>query len=362
MKGDVGAVAQLLQSGVGKVFPAASLSFGRSRDPETLVVGDATADTWFDIASLTKALATTLLVMKLCDTNRLSLDEDILPGASVAQLLSHSAGFPACFPSLWADSQGLLVAPSAQTRRVVIDAVWSTSRQPAPQRSLYSDLGFIALGTIVEERGEGRLDELLAQFLGPLGLALGFRPLDRTSPLPASQCAPTRRESPHREELRGIVHDDTARAMLGVAGHAGLFATSAAVYRLAQALLDCYHDTGSATARALSLRSATVRRFFALPGLPGLQSTWGLGFDHPDPYRPGSSSTSSAGSLWSRQGVGHLGFTGCSLWLDPQTRLTAVLLSNRVWADTNPAAEATKAALRMLRPALHDAIAAAVVG
>ena len=154
MKGDVGAVAQLLQSGVGKVFPAASLSFGRSRDPETLVVGDATADTWFDIASLTKALATTLLVMKLCDTNRLSLDEQILPGASVAQLLSHSAGFPACFPSLWADSQGLLVAPSAQTRRAVIDAVWSTPRQPAPQRSLYSDLGFIALGSISTSAGQ----------------------------------------------------------------------------------------------------------------------------------------------------------------------------------------------------------------
>ncbi len=63
MKGDVGAVAQLLRSGVGKVFPAASLSFGRSRDPKTLVVGDAAADTWFDIASLTKALATTLLVI-----------------------------------------------------------------------------------------------------------------------------------------------------------------------------------------------------------------------------------------------------------------------------------------------------------
>jgi len=349
-------VEQLLRGGLANVYPSASLSFGRGREPRTFFVGDAAADTWFDIASLTKALSTTLLVMRLCDQGRLRLDEEVLPGAQLMHLLSHSAGFPACFPPLWAEQQGLLVAPSEQTRQKVFQTVLATPRQAAGERSLYSDLGFIALGDLVEQRGKSRLDDQLAQLLAPLDLSLGFRALDRSVELPPQHCAPTRRESPQRQQLRGLVHDDTARAMLGVAGHAGLFAKSEAVYRLAQALLDCYHAVDSPSARALGLRQATVRRFFAVPGLPGLPSTWGLGFDHPDPLRAGQVNSSSAGALWSRLGVGHLGFTGCSVWIDPVSRLCAVLLSNRVDVETTEAAEATKASLRALRPMLHDAI------
>lgn len=349
-------VERLLRGGLGSVYPSASLSFGCGREPRTLVVGTANPDTWFDIASLTKALSTTLLVMRLYDQGRLRLDEEILPGAQLGHLLSHSAGFPACFPPLWAEQHGLLVAPSEQTRRQVIQTVLATPRQAAGERSLYSDLGFILLGDLVEQRGELRLDDQLARLLAPLDLSLSFRALGRSGGLPPDHCAPTRRESPQRQQLRGTVHDDTARAMLGVAGHAGLFATSEAVYRLAQALLDCYHAVDSPSARALGLRSSTVQRFFAVPGLPGLHGTWGLGFDHPDPLRPGQANSSSAGALWSRLGVGHLGFTGCSLWIDPASRRCAVLLSNRVDVETTDAAEASQAALRALRPTLHDAI------
>ncbi len=351
-------IVELLRGGVGTVFPAASLSFGRAAVPTTLAVGDASESTWFDIASLTKALSTVVLTMHLCESRRLSIDEELWPGVCVAHLLSHSAGFPACFPPLWADQQGLLVSPSEQTRKAVVHNVQRTPREPAGIRSVYSDLGFIALGDLLEQRGESRLDDQLARLLAPLDLQLGFAPLDRPSPFVPSGVAKTRRESPQRELLCGAVHDDTARAMLGVAGHAGLFATSDSVYRLGQALLACFHDDGSEEARALGLSSQTVKRFFAWPALPNLGGSWGLGFDHPDPLRPGEPSTSSAGGRWSRQGVGHLGFTGCSIWMEPDSRLVAVLLSNRVCVETKTEAEQSKAALRALRPALHDAIVA----
>lgn len=361
MSPSVSDVAAILQSGVLAVYPSASLCFGRQPEPHQLIVGSASRQTWFDIASLTKALATTLLTMKLCDEGRLRLDEEVFPGVQVAHLLSHSSGLPACFPPLWADQAGLLVAPSLHTREFVLSQVLHTPRQPAGLRSLYSDLGFIVLGQLVEQRGDGRLDEQLSAWLEPLGLAIGFRPLDVAPSVSANLCAPTRRESPLREPLQGIVHDDTARAMLGVAGHAGLFAQTDSVYRLGQALLDCYHDVSSLPRAVLGLRTETVRRFFQSPALPGLRSTWGLGFDHPDPVQPGAS-PSSAGSLWSRRGVGHLGFTGCSIWIDPDSRLVAVLLSNRVDVETPAQAEQTKAALRVLRPTLHDAIVTLMTG
>jgi CubicO group peptidase (beta-lactamase class C family) len=158
--------------------------------------------------------------------------------------------------------------------------------------------------------------------------------------------------------LCGQVHDDNARAMLGVAAHAGLFGTAAAVHRFAAALLDAYHDAGTPAQRALGIRCATVRRFFARCTHSGLTTTWGLGWDHPDPLPPdgAAGSTSSAGSLWPRSGVGHLGYTGCSLWLDLAARGVVVLLSNRVCVATPDEAAATKAAMRRLRPALHDAV------
>ena len=356
MSNSVEEVESILRSGVGVAFPSASLSFGVGATSQTFSVGTATDETWFDIASVTKALATTILVMKLCDAGLLRLDEEVLPGVTLAHLLSHSSGFPACFPPLWAEQQGFLVSPSEGTRQAVQSAVLATPRESAGVRSVYSDLGFIILGRLVEERAQDRLDDLLARWLGPLDLALSFRPLDRHGLPEETRCAPTRRESGARELLHGVVHDDTARAMLGVAGHAGLFARSESVYRLARGLLDCYHDAPSAPARALGLRSTTVRRFFQSPGIAGLHGTWGLGFDHPDPLLPGGTFGSSAGSLWSRLGVGHLGFTGCSLWMDPHRGLIAVLLSNRVNVESTVAADSSKAALRALRPALHDAI------
>ena len=358
------AVRAVLQGGVGTAYPAAALSYGRGRVELAAAVGAAKLTTWFDLASLTKALGTSVLAMRLHCAGKLDLDEQVpLGGAAGApvrlwHLLAHCSGLPACPPPLWAEAAGLLAAPSVATRQQVVNMAAHTEPGPAAHKSVYSDLGFIVLGDLLERRVGTRLDEQFRRVAEALALEVGFRPLDDADAAVAAElCAPTRRESAARELLIGQVHDDNARAMLGVAGHAGLFGTAAGVHRFAAALLDAYHDAGTPAQRALGVDSATVRRFFAVGAGVGMTTTWGLGWDHPDPLpTDGSASTSSAGSLWPRSGVGHLGFTGCSLWLDLERRGVAVLLSNRVCVATAEQAAATKAHIKTLRPAVNDAI------
>jgi CubicO group peptidase (beta-lactamase class C family) len=363
MRGYAAVLAEV-QAGVGKSYPAAALSCGRGRVELQEALGTAQASTWFDLASLTKALCTSVLAMRLHHAGKLDLDEPVAlpgapaPGVRLWQLLAHCSGLPACPPPLWAQDQGLLVAPSATTRARVVKMAIDAPCGPAARHAVYSDLGFIVLGEFLEQRAGARLDEQLRPLCEALAAEVAFRPLDATAPpVAATLCAPTRRESPARELLVGQVHDDNARAMLGVAGHAGLFGTAAGVHRFAAALVDAYADAGTAAQRALGVDSATVRRFFARSAAAGLATTWGLGWDHPDPLpADGAPSTSSAGSLWPRTGVGHLGYTGCSLWLDLEARGVAVFLSNRVAVATAEQAAVTKAQLRTLRPTLHDAI------
>ncbi len=360
---DFAAVAGLLQDGVGAAYPAAVLSCGRAGAEFTTPVGAAELTTVFDLASLTKALCTSVLVMRHVQAGTLDLEEQVAlgdgrgPRVRLWQLLAHCSGLPPGPPPLWAEHQGLLAAPTQRTRSSVAHMAAAASVRAAAE-AVYSDLGFILLGHLLEQRTGVRLDEQFQPLAAALDLELGFRPLDRhpdSLPIAAARCAPTRRESPRREPLCGQVHDDNARAMLGVAGHAGLFGTAASVHRFAAALLDTYHDAGTREQRALGLHSVVVRRFFALSTPADLGTTWGLGWDHPEPLHRGAAA-SSAGSLWPRSGVGHLGFTGCSLWLDLERRGVVVLLSNRVCAATPAEAEAKKARLRQLRPALHDAV------
>lgn len=353
-------VVALLEGGVGTAFPAAALVCGRGEGtPLSVAVGAAEQGTWFDLASLTKALATSLLCMQLTQQGRLGLDEVVIPGVPVRSLLAHTSGLPPGFlPSQGGDSKGqaqaLALAPSVETRRQLVAMAAQTERAPLSERAIYSDLGFILLGDFLEQRTGERLEVQFARLATTLELEIGYRPLDagpERLPVAASRIAITRRESPLREPLQGIVHDDNARAMLGVAGHAGLFGTAGGVMRLTQALLAAYHGSPAAAA-ALGVSAETLRRFWALPAGPA-GATFGLGWDHPTPAGAGPS---SAGQLWPRDGVGHLGFTGCSLWLDPPTRTFVVLLSNRVAAATPAEAAASMAAIKALRPALHDAV------
>jgi CubicO group peptidase (beta-lactamase class C family) len=286
------------------VAPSAQLVVGdggRVVHEHNVRVGPATL---FDVASLTKALCTSWLALRLLDLEAPAP----IAGVTVRHLLTHSSGLPGWRP---------LFERSAGRDAIVRAARETPLERPPGEASVYSDLGFIVLGDLVEQAGGTRLDALFAAHIST-GARFG--------PVPAEQAAPA-------EGLRGVVHDENCRAGGGVLGHAGLFATARDVSAIAQALV-----------LAWQARDPVVRAMFA----PRPGSTWRLGWDGP------AAQGSSAGELWPRDGVGHLGFTGCSIWIDLDRARWVVLLTNRV--------EPTRAnnEIRALRPRLHDAIVRAL--
>ena len=347
-------VRRLLHGAVGTVFPAAQLlvvdDFQRVfYEP----AGDCTRETLFDLASLTKALSTTTLVMRLLDARKLRLSDELYPGgASIELALCHATGLPpwralhqAAAPLL--TRPGLSPGPGPGTaasddnaRRAIVDAARREPLEyPPGTRSAYSDLGFILLGDTVERVGGARLD---AQWD-----ALGFAPTYHPDP---AACAPT--EILAEGALRGVVHDDNARAMGGVAGHAGLFGDAAGVSTVIEALVRASWIPGkrrTSGKTATLVQPETVRRFWHPCAVPG--STWCLGWD-----RPATTGLSSAGARWPRDGVGHLGYTGCSIWIDPPRARWVILLSNRVHPTRR------NESIKPFRPLLHDAIVRALDG
>jgi CubicO group peptidase (beta-lactamase class C family) len=318
-------VDAMLDDAVGRVFPSAQLiAVDRFSVVLDRAVGACSADTPFDIASLTKPLATTALAAMALDAGTLAVDARPRPELTVAQLLSHASGLPA-----WK----LLGA----TRDEVLRTVMAEPLESPPGTvARYSDLGFILLGATVEKALGEPLDAAFARRIAaPLGVGTMFHPRD------AAACAPT------EGDLRGVVHDENARAMGGVAGHAGLFSTARDVCTLAHAWVAAWHGVRSATVPKL-WRRERVQQLWTPSGVPG--STWCYGWDRPAAHG------SSAGERWPRAGVGHLGFTGCSLWIDPPRARWVVLLSNRI--------HPTRAndAIKQFRPAIHDAIVAALDG
>jgi CubicO group peptidase (beta-lactamase class C family) len=203
---------------------------------------------------------------------------------------------------------------------------------PPGARSIYSDLGFIVLGDLLERRLGDRLDHLAAALLGPPfgSPALDFRPIEphtQRPPAPASASSDldlaASESCPVRQRLLcGEVHDLNAYAMGGVAGHAGLFGNVDAVATVVHALLAAYRGTGATAGARPLVDPQILRQFWRPAGIPG--STWRLGWDGP------SASNSLAGDRIARTAVGHLGFTGCSLWIDPEREMFVLMLSNRV--------------------------------
>ncbi len=302
------AVEELLKQAVPTVFPSAQLVVVNGGDRVRLTAGDATDETIFDLASLTKPLVTTTLIAWLIEQERATLYELVDQRFPVRALLCHAAGLPA-----WRD-----------LRPAVLDGVrWQQLEYEPWTKSVYSDLGFLLLGELVEQRHE-KLDVAFAKRVTErLALGLTFAPDPK-------RCAPT------EGELRGIVHDDNARAMGGVAGHAGLFGSATDVSHMVSHLVDVWHGTPGV------LMPKTMQRFWSPAGVP--RSTWCLGWDRP------AKTGSSAGERWPRSGVGHLAFTGCSIWIDPPKRRHVVLLTNRVHPT------AANEQIRQFRPQLHDLI------
>jgi len=293
----------------------------------------------FDLASLTKPMATAALAMVLVGDGALDLDAPIrrwLPGAAsegtVHQLLGHAAGYAAhveFFRSLRFGAHG---DPHAE----LIDLA---ARHPAAApgvEAVYSDLGYLVLGAIVERAAGAALDDAFARLVAePLGLSgAGF---------PGGVALPgaVATELDDRGLVAGRVHDENAYFAGGVCGHAGLFATIGDVAGFAAALV----DTAAGQPRG-RWRSDVVRRFLGDAPVPG--ATWRLGWDTPSPV-PG---VSHAGERWPRHGaVGHTGFTGTSLWLDLPRRRWVALLTNRV----HPTRQGTADAIKALRRTVGDA-------
>ena len=301
-----------------------------------------TADTLYDLASLTKVVATTTMAMILVDEGRLDLDAPVqkfLPGfqgpgkeaVTVRHLLTHSSGLDATAP-LYKELRGR----AAFVERIEkMDLVY-----PPGSRSVYSDLGIILLGEILE-RVAGRPLDVFARerIFEPLGMHdTIFRPPAELRP----RIAPTENDPWRGRVVRGEVHDENAFAMGGIAPHAGLFSTAGDLARFAQMLL----NGGILDGRRIVSRE-TVELFTRKAEIPGTDRA--LGWDTK------SAEGSSAGTLFSPRSFGHTGFTGTSIWIDPDRQLFVILLTNRVY----PTRE--NQLIREARPAVADAVARALV-
>lgn len=309
-------------------------------------------DTRFDLASLTKVVATTTALMRLYDQQRFALDDrvaDFLPcfgqggreRITIRHLLTHSSGLPA-----WAPLYQQFDPAELQDRRETFYELIARLPllSPPGRQARYSDLGFIILGAVIEALSGMPLDRFCSQHLfTPLGLdSTGYRrlPSEGQDPRASSPSSYAATEvCPWRKRLlRGEVHDENAYAMGGVAGHAGLFGTAADLFRFTSMLLDCLDGRASSF-----LSPQTVATFTHRQGIPA-GSTWALGWDTP------SAQGSTAGRYFSPRSIGHTGFTGTSLWIDLLRRVTVICLTNRVHPSRH------QADLKRFRPQLHDCI------
>ena len=303
-------------------------------------------DDLFDVASLTKVMATASLAALLVDAGALELDAPaarLLPelgpdhrGITFRHLLAHASGLPAWRP----------LHTAGRGCDALVAAAAATPLEAAPgTRALYSDLGFILLGAALERAAGAPLDALFAaRVSGPLGLASTFF-LRQGDPVSAARRAQrgfaAARRTPERGVVVGEVDDDNAFAMGGVAGHAGLFSSASEVAALGQAWLDAL------AGRSRWLSAATAARFIARDATPGSERA--LGWDTPSAL--GSSLGTRLGH-GPRGAVGHLGFTGCSLWIDLDRELACALLTNHVHPDGPD-----KPRLKAFRARFHDAVA-----
>jgi CubicO group peptidase (beta-lactamase class C family) len=332
-----------------RVFPGAACEVGTAERAawtaaEGAVTYEAgafrvTADTVYDLASLTKPLAAATVAMRLVQDGRLDLGAavaDLQPAwrgadrarVTVTDLLEHASGLTDWMP-LWKTHRGC--------EAVVAAAAEAPLASPPRERSIYSDLGFIVAGALLERVGGDGLDRLFERvWRGPASAPLAFRPGDDVR----ARCAPTRFSEARERLLQGDVDDDNTWAMGGVAGHAGLFGTAGAVGAFARGVLRVLQRDSTAE-RAL-VSCDVLRRFLQPSSVPA--SSRALGWDL---MRP----TSSCGARMSAEAFGHTGFTGTSLWIDPVRGVYAVLLTNRVHPAAGP-----NEPMQEIRRAFHDAL------
>jgi serine-type D-Ala-D-Ala carboxypeptidase len=332
-----------------------------SRDPGAAVVSP---DTVFDLASLTKPLATTLALMVLAGRGQLDLASPLGEVFSAAwlppdkhpltlrSLLTHRAGLPAWRPFY----QELLAAPP-EARPTLLERLAAASplEYPPDTATLYSDLGFMLLKAVVEGVSGKNLDQFCREEVyRPLGLkTLGFIPLAKT----AQVVLTTKNQKPKTKNRlfaatepgliagrppAGEVHDENAWAAGGVAGHAGLFGPGREVFQMVASLWQAYRGEETSP-----LTPAAVQHFLTVA--PGADRACGFDIPGPDP------AARTAGRYFSPRSVGHLGFTGTSFWLDLETGQMVVLLTNRVHLGRDD-----KTKIQAFRPRFHEAASRAL--
>jgi CubicO group peptidase (beta-lactamase class C family) len=338
---------ELVQKAVAeRAFPAASLAithqgnlvalkaFGhftyQQNSPET------TTATVFDLASVTKVVATTTMAMILYERGLLDLD---LPAvAAVAEfagddprrdaitlrlLLAHSSGLPA-YEKLFL---------RAKSRDELLSAAFRTPLTADPgAKAEYSDIGFIILGVALERIAEQTLDRFCQhEIFGPLAMThTAFTPPSAWQ----ASIPPTANDQSFRHRIiQGEVQDENASTLGGVAGHAGVFASAEDLAIFAHAML-----SGGRPILGQETLARFARRQSSPPG-----TSRALGWDTP-------SSPSQSGKYFSTNSFGHLGYTGTSLWIDPERQLSITLLTNRTWPDCR------NQAIKQLRPKFHDAV------
>lgn len=368
--------AALEQAVTDGVFPGAVLAIRHSGGQARVFTAGHTsiqersrvvqATTVYDLASLTKPLSTVTALVLLMQAGRCQLRDRVesilteLAGspigtASLWHLLTHSSGLPGWRGYYERLSSGAPLPVSEAQRSLARGALMEMIREEAliyerGARSLYSDLGFMLLGMIVERCSGVPLQEF---FRGRIASLPGAGPLEfvpteyaddflRRARGRGGDVAPTEHDVWRGRLLYGEVHDENAASLGGVAGHAGLFGTAEAVLAVAGVWLQAYQR------RSMDLDPALVaefsRRQTAVPG-----SSWALGWDTPSP-------PSSAGRYLSEVSFGHLGYTGTSVWIDPVHELEIVLLSNRVHPTR------TNERIKTFRPMIHELVYREYVG
>jgi serine-type D-Ala-D-Ala carboxypeptidase len=329
-----------------RVFPAASVAitvnggivglkaFGRfTYDRDAPVVTPATI---FDLASVTKVVATTSAAMLFYERGLIDLDAPlvgIVPEfistdsrrheVSLRMLLAHSSGLPA-YEKLFL---------KARDRASLLHLAFTTPIVAEPgSAAVYSDIGFILLGVALERLADEPLERFCQrEIFDPLGMTnTSFNPPKELR----AEIAPSADDQTFRHRIiQGEVQDENASVLGGVAGHAGVFSTSTDLARFANAML---------CGGGPILREETVRLFTRRELLPEGTSR-ALGWDTP-------SAPSQSGKYFGPESFGHLGYTGCSLWIDPQRRISITLLTNRTWPDCS------EQGIKIVRPQFHDAI------
>ncbi len=305
---------------------------------------EVTTASLFDLASLTKILATTVMAMILYERGLLDLEapvtaivpafagqfannDDHRRGITLRMLLAHSSGLPA-YEKLFL---------RARTREDLLRAAFANPLAAGPgARADYSDIGFIVLGVVLERLADESLDLFCQrEIFGPLGMThTTFNP----APALKDSIPPTADDRTLRHRIiQGEVQDENASVLGGVAGHAGLFSTAEDLAIFAHAMLNGGHPI---------LRSSTLELFSRREAAPAGTSR-ALGWDTP-------SAPSQSGKHFSPRSFGHLGYTGTSLWIDPEHQLSITLLTNRTWPDCQ------NQAIKQVRPAFHDAVVEAL--